>query len=58
MRSYKKSLLGPQNRVKGLQWARKYRNWSVEEWKNVLWTDEFKFEGVWLQAASLCFWKT
>ncbi|KOX71086.1 hypothetical protein WN51_03627 [Melipona quadrifasciata] len=33
----------PQNKVKRVQWAKKYRNWSVEECKNVLWA-ESKFE--------------
>lgn len=42
--SSKKPLLRPQNRVKRLAWAKKHRNWTYDNWKNVLWTDESKFE--------------
>jgi transposase len=27
-----------------LQWAKERRNWSLEEWKRVIWTDEAHFE--------------
>ena len=26
-----------------LEWARRHADWTVEEWKNVLWSDELKF---------------
>lgn len=40
----RKPLLRRGNRSKRLQWAREHRNWTLEQWKNVLWTDESKFE--------------
>lgn len=40
----KKPLLRPINKKKRLQWAQQHRNWTLEQWKNVLWTDESKFE--------------
>ena len=29
---------------KRLRFAMKYRDWSVEQWKNVMWSDESNFE--------------
>lgn len=40
----KKPLLRPINKKKRLKWALQHRNWTVEQWKQVLWTDESKFE--------------
>jgi transposase len=40
----KKPLLRPVNKRKRLEWALQHRNWTIEQWKNVLWTDESKFE--------------
>lgn len=40
----RKPLLKPQNRRKRLEWAKKYQNFTIEDWKKVLWTDESKFE--------------
>lgn len=40
----KKPVLRPINKKKRLQWAQQHRNWTLEQWKNVLWTDESKFE--------------
>lgn len=40
----KKPLLRRGNRQKRLQWAKEHRNWTMEEWKNVVWSDESKFE--------------
>ena len=28
---------------KRLQWAKQYQNWTIEQWKNVLWSDESPF---------------
>ena len=25
-------------------WAKKHKNWTLKEWQNVLWADEFIFE--------------
>lgn len=40
----RKPLLRPQNRKKRLEWARQHKDWSIEMWKKVLWTDESKFQ--------------
>jgi len=40
----RKPLLRRGNRQKRLEWARTHRQWTMENWKNVLWTDESKFE--------------
>lgn len=40
----KKPLLRSTNKTKRLLWARKYKTWSVDNWKKVLWTDESKFQ--------------
>lgn len=40
----KKPLLRPQNIRKRLKWAEEHSNWSMDKWKQVLWTDESKFE--------------
>lgn len=40
----RKPLLRRANRIKRLQWAKQHQHWTVEDWKNVLWTDESKFE--------------
>ena len=40
----KKPLLRSANRKKRLQWARDHKNWSIDDWNRVLWTDESKFE--------------
>lgn len=40
----RKPLLRNVNKVKRLQWAKKHRNWSLDQWRKVFWTDESKFE--------------
>jgi transposase len=40
----KKPLLRPANKIRRLEWARAHKNWTVEQWKQVLWSDEKKFE--------------
>lgn len=40
----KKPLLSSANKRKRLQFAKEHENWTIEQWKNVLWTDESKFE--------------
>jgi DDE superfamily endonuclease/Transposase len=40
----RKPLLRPINKAKRLLWAFQHRNWTVEQWKKVLWSDEKKFE--------------
>ena len=33
-----------QNNVKRLQWAKVHKDWTIEQWNKVLWTDKSKFE--------------
>jgi transposase len=40
----RKPLLRPINKLKRLIWAFQHRHWTTEQWKNVLWSDEKKFE--------------
>jgi Fe-S cluster biosynthesis and repair protein YggX len=40
----RKPLLRPVNKLKRLLWAIRHLNWSPEQRKRVLWTDEKKFE--------------
>lgn len=40
----RKPLLRQQNRRKRLQWAKAHKNWTLEDWTKVLWTDESKYE--------------
>lgn len=40
----KKPLLKREHRQKRLAFARKHQNWTLEQWKSVLWSDESKFE--------------
>lgn len=40
----KKPLLRPVNKLKRLEFALKHKDWTIEQWKNVFWTDESKFE--------------
>lgn len=40
----RKPLLRRGNKQKRLLWAKTHQNWSVEQWANVLWSDESKFE--------------
>jgi len=44
MHCSKKQFLRKQNKIKRLKWARDHRNWSVEHWSQVLFSDESKFE--------------
>ena len=39
----KKQLLTQKIKQKRLAWAKKYKTWSFEEWKNVLFSDETHF---------------
>ncbi len=40
----KKPLIRDYNRIKRLAWCKKIQNWSIEDWKRVLFTDETKKE--------------
>ena len=32
------------NKKKRLAWAKKHEQWTLDQWKSVLWSDESKFE--------------
>ena len=38
-----KPLLKDTNKNNKLYWAKKHEQWTLEQWKSVLWSDEFKF---------------
>lgn len=40
----KKPLLRRKNILKRLNWARKHKDWTIEQWSKVLFSDESKFE--------------
>lgn len=40
----KKPLLSEKNRKARLEWAKNRRNWTYDEWKNILWSDETNIE--------------
>jgi len=40
----KKPLITEKNRIRRLKWARAHKDWSVEQWRSVLWTDESPFQ--------------
>ncbi|GFQ89595.1 transposable element Tcb2 transposase [Trichonephila clavata] len=37
-------LLTAQHKALRLVWARHHRHWTVDEWKHVAWSDEFRFQ--------------
>ena len=39
----KKPLLKDTNNKKRLAWAKKDEQWTLDQWKSVLWSDESKF---------------
>ena len=40
-----------------LKWAKERKNWSLEEWKRVIWTDEAHFE-VGKDSGDIRVWRT
>ncbi|CDQ73069.1 unnamed protein product [Oncorhynchus mykiss] len=40
----KKPLLKNTSKRKTLAWAKKHKQWTLDRWKSVLWSDESKFE--------------
>ena len=40
----RKPLLRPVNKQKRLKFAQEHVDWTIDQWKSVLWTDESKFE--------------
>lgn len=41
-RSVKKPLISKKNRMARLAWAREHKDWTSDDWKKVLWSDESK----------------
>ena len=39
-----KSLLNDINKKKRLAWAKKHKQWTLDQWKSVLWSDESEFD--------------
>ncbi len=42
-RPHRVSLLSDKNRKRRLQFAQTHQNWTIEDWKNVAWSDESRF---------------
>jgi len=42
-RPHRVPLISTTNRKKKLQFARDHQNWTIEDWKNVAWSDESNF---------------
>ena len=42
----KKAMPPPKTTEQGLKFAQYHENWTVEDWKRVLWTDETKFNRI------------
>ncbi len=42
-RPHRVSLLSDKNRTRRLQFAQDHQNWTIEDWKNVPWSDESWF---------------
>uniref|UniRef100_A0AAZ3SMV0 Transposase Tc1-like domain-containing protein n=1 Tax=Oncorhynchus tshawytscha TaxID=74940 RepID=A0AAZ3SMV0_ONCTS len=42
-RPHQVPLLSAKNKKKRLHWARNHQHWTIEEWKNVAWSDESRF---------------
>ncbi|GJQ88208.1 hypothetical protein Trydic_g13200 [Trypoxylus dichotomus] len=40
----RKPLLRKQNKQKRYDWAQAHKNWTIENWKKVLWSHESKYE--------------
>ena len=41
--SRRKPFISPINKKRRLKWAIEHHNWLIDEWRNVVWTDESPF---------------
>ncbi|MBJ5664486.1 hypothetical protein JGG94_23270, partial [Salmonella enterica subsp. enterica serovar Infantis] len=46
----------PQNAKRRLQWCKAHRHWTVDMWKNVLWSDESRFT-IWQSDGRVWVWR-
>ncbi len=42
-RQHRVPLLSAKNRKRRLQFTQAHQNWTIEDWKNVVWSDESRF---------------
>ena len=52
----KKPLLPNRHVQQRLGFCKKYINWTVEDWKSIIWSDEYKINRVWADGCKYC-WK-
>lgn len=52
----RKPYLSPDHRKRRLAFARKYRLWTAEDWKNIIWTNESSF-GLWKDSRRIRVWR-
>lgn len=43
-RAKRKPYISPLQKLKRFLWCKERRNWTLEDWKRVIWTDESRFE--------------
>ncbi|XGW22217.1 hypothetical protein V3C99_004875 [Haemonchus contortus] len=53
-RPAKKPLISAKNRKARLDWAQAHKNWTVRQWRKVIWSDESKFCCLGRMESSLC----
>jgi hypothetical protein len=41
---HKKPLLSKKHREKCLKFAKRYKDWTINEWSKIVWSDESKFQ--------------
>ncbi len=42
-RPHRVPLLSAKNRTRRIQFTQAHQNWTIEDWKNIAWSDEFRF---------------
>ena len=50
----KKPYLNLQQRQRRVEWAKEHRNWSLEQWSKVLWSDESKLSSFLVMGLVMC----
>ncbi len=54
-RPHRVPLLSAKNRKRRIQFAQAHQNWTIEDWKNVVWSDESRFL-LWLSDGRVRIW--